>query len=204
VKDFISGMFGAIKRMPYKTKNDAWRPFSLDASTWAINTLDYAHHEVHGGSSYWLNYSKALANGNTFTVALTTPAAAVSTKEGHLTLTVSSTASGTFSVYEDLTSYSGGTATTPNNRYRKYQTTNPSVMISTVRGATGDSPITLVGGTVIYSDILLSNKGVVWERRSGEEIILKPDAKYAFRVVNGVSANTVSIVLEWYEHSPRD
>lgn len=35
---------------------------STDSSTNAVNTIDYAHHEIHGGSSFTADYTVELAN----------------------------------------------------------------------------------------------------------------------------------------------
>jgi hypothetical protein len=46
-----------------------------------------------------------------------------------------------------------------------------------------------------------ATKGVDWDRRSGQEIILLANKIYIFALQNGANANTVTILLDWYNDS---
>lgn len=175
-----------------------YREVRLDASTHAMLHMTYQHHEVHDGNSYWSGYVKTLANANVMDLAWTTPA----TPQIHFTLKVTATADATFSLYEGLTSYSGGTALSLRNRYR--DSSNTSAITTPVYGATGASVVTLNGGTIIWPEPIDAGKGIHFERSSGEEIILAASTKYAMHILNGANSNTVSLLMEWYEHTPKD
>lgn len=195
------GIFGLIKDLPYKTKADAWKPFRIDAATHSIQTIDYAHHEVHGGSSYWMGYNDTLANGEAARLCFTTPN---TTKWFHWTLNSNVWATATLTLDEALTSYSGAGAATPVAYNRHRNSTNTSGILSPLAGKTGGTLVTPVGGTTIYEELMSSSKGVHFERSSGEEIILKQNTKYMVEILNDVNANTVTILMEWYEHTDKD
>jgi len=196
----LGGMFGAIGKIAYKTKGNLWRALSIDASTHGINTVDYAHHEVHAGRGYRAGFAFNLANGNTASFACTTPA--VGGREMHLTIELHMTSNGTFTWYEDCTSYSGGTVITPMQHNRN--SSNTSDLTDVQRGATGSSPITRTGGTGILSVDFAVARDVNPSRKNGNEFIVKSGSKNVMEYVNGVNANFVQLILEWYEHTPRD
>ena len=51
-----------------------WHEARIDTSTRAFNTIDYAHHEVHAGSKYYIEGYAELGIGGTLFVKLVTPA----------------------------------------------------------------------------------------------------------------------------------
>ncbi len=62
----------------------------IDASTNSLQTIDYAHHEVHGGSLFHCHFKNVVTNANEMTaLAWNVPASA---KWGHLILVVTATA----------------------------------------------------------------------------------------------------------------
>ena len=130
-----------FQQAEYSVKLYAWngnrdRELSMDASTWAINTIDYAHHEVHGGSAYWVANNATLGNGELNTISLTTPD---TTKWAHLLLQIDSGAVGVFDVLEDVTSLASGAASTPLNFNRNSAKT--SVLTAKVGDTPGADPI---------------------------------------------------------------
>ncbi len=76
----------------------------IDASTNSIQTLDYAHHEVHSGSSYFTEGHTTLGDGGDFYAMFVTPD---TTKWGHFVWTVTSSGILDVSMYEGS---SGGMA----------------------------------------------------------------------------------------------
>ena len=73
----------------------------LDGSTEALNTIEYEHHEVHAGSSYFTEGHTTLGDGDpdpvNFYASFTTPAGA---KYGHFVWTVTSSGITDIKVYE--------------------------------------------------------------------------------------------------------
>ena len=174
--------------------SDGTRSPSYDTMTHATTTIDYSHHEVHSGSSYFNWVNGTLANGNTAGIAITTPN---TTKWLHLLYEVVSTAAGTFSITEGLTSYTGGTTITSHNFNRNVADASGAVV---KKGLTGSDPIVPTGGTMIFTEQLGGGK-IASTRANGQEIILKENTIYLFQITNGVNANIVSILLDWYEHT---
>ena len=167
-----------------------------DGSTSAISVIDYAHHEVHGGSSYWAAVNATLGNAEVATIGFTTPN---TTKWAHLLLQVDVNASCAFDVLESVTSFSGGAAYTIRNFDRN--STNSSGM-TVITGYTGSDLITPTGGTTIWAENL-GTKGVSTSRENSSELIMKQNTKYLFRVTNGATSNAMTILLTWYEHTNR-
>ena len=194
----FNGMFGVIKQIAYKTKGGAWRPFGVDLATWALNIIDYAHHEIHSGSSFFVYENAVLGNGNVLDIAITTPN---TTKWSHLILHLDVSAGCVFDMLEDVTSFAGGAATIPANRNRN--STNVSVNTCLNGNTITADAIVPTGGTAVWNESV-GVRGIVWSRSSGEEIILKQNSNYLFRVTNGANANTVTMLLNWYEHTDRN
>ena len=142
-----------------------------------------------------MNYT--LANGEVATFGLTTPD---TTKWLHITWSLSAKADGTFTVLEDVTSFSGGASITPLNHNRNSLNTSGATCI---RGMTDADLITPTGGTTIMTVSLDTGRGETMERGLQEEFILKQDSNYLFRYTNGTSENTIILALSWYEHTDK-
>ena len=72
----------------------------IDASTNSLQTVDYAHHEVHSGSHYYIEGNTTLGVGGTFYVKLVTPDTA---KWGHFEWRINSSGILTTTLEEDAT-----------------------------------------------------------------------------------------------------
>jgi hypothetical protein len=174
------------------------RELGIDSTTRVLSVIDYPHHEAHAGSFYRGGMNFTLANGEVATLGIVTPN---TTKWAHMVWSLSATADGTFTVLEDVTSFSGGAAFTPLNHNRN--SLNASGLTCT-RGMTGADLITPTGGSVILNAVLGTGKGSVIDRSVGQEFILKQNSKYLFRYTNGTSANIIQLVMEWYEHTNKE
>jgi hypothetical protein len=140
-----------------------------------------------------MNYE--LANGEVATFSLTTPDTAVWC---HMTWSLTTSADGTFTVLEDVTSLSGGASVNPLNHNRNSPNTSD---MTCKRGMTDDNLITPTGGTTILNASLPTARGSVVDRRNVGEFILKQDSIYLFRYTNGTTTQTIQLVMEWYEHT---
>jgi len=168
----------------------------IDSSTWAVNIIDYAHHEVHGGSAYWAYKTVTLGNAEVSGIGITTPD---TTKWAHLLLKIDLSAAAVFDVLEDVTSFSGGAAFTPFNFNRNSDNTSG---LTVVTGSTGDDLITPTGGAAIWDEDL-GTRGAQTSRQNAAEMILKQDSNYLFRITNSTASNNASILLTWYEHTDK-
>ena len=168
----------------------------VDASTDTMQTIDYAHHEVHSGSHYYVSGHTTLVSGGTIQFTLQTPD---TTKEAHMLFNISASDVTTVTVYEGSTGISGGTAIVPFNNNRNSANTsgltvtvNPAVTSGTAIidaysfGSTGGGNAPSIGGSASRDD----------------EIILKHNTTYLWRIVSGATDNIVSYRGNWYEHTP--
>lgn len=173
-----------------------WQNVRLDQSTRSLQTIDYAHHEVHAGSAFWAYKSAVLGNGEVSTVGFVTPD---TTKWAHLLLRIDLTAVATLDILEDVTSFAGGAAFTELN-FNRNSGTASTMTVTT--GHTGSDLITPTGGTEIWNEIL-GTRGQQTSRQNASELILKQDSNYLFRITNSTVANSTTILLTWYEHTDK-
>jgi hypothetical protein len=167
-----------------------------DSSTWTLQTIDYAHHEVHSGSAFWAFVNASLTNGQVMSLALATPD---TTKWSHSTISVDATSSATFAITEGTNAPSGGTAFTPRNFNRNSATASGNAALT---GYTGSTPITATGGTAIWAEVV-GSRGIHTSRQNASEMILKQNTNYLFELTNGSTANNCTILLTWYEHTDK-
>jgi len=163
----------------------------IDGVANAVTTLDYAHHEIHGGSSYTSSGSATLGVGATQDVLIVTPN---TTKWAHFLGYVNASGQATISFYEDTTTSDDGAAATELNRNRNSANTAGLVITTgpTVSGA----------GTLLFTTTIGSGR-TSGEVRETDEWILKQNAKYMLRITSAAASNLVNWVLNWYEHTSR-
>jgi hypothetical protein len=196
-----AGLFETDTGASWRYNGSTWvkiNSAAIDSSTYARTTIDYGHHEVHGGSAYWCANNATLGNGEINTVSITTPD---TEKWAHLLLEITASATATFDVLEDVTSLAGGTSFTPLNFNRN--SNNTSGMTCTVGDTPGTDAITPTGGTSIWVETL-GTRGITHTRDNAAELILSQDSIYLFRITNGASANNCTILLTWYEHTDKE
>lgn len=175
----------------YESKTPAWQSPRLDASTHSWQVIDYEHHEIHSGSSFVVADCTDLGNGASRELLIVTPNTA---KWAHLLVKIITESEAHWYLYEDATTSSDGTGLTEVNRNRNSATTATAVVTHTPT-LTGD-------GTLIYQEHYGSGRGNGGENRGESEFVLKQNAKYLVRLTNATtSANYVTIVLDWYEHT---
>jgi len=166
----------------------------IDASTNSLQTVSYAHHEIHSGSSFFTGNHVALGNGDTYDILIVTPN---TTTYSHLIFTVTVSAEATFDFYEAVTATGNGTELDMFSRNRQKDTTPGTTFYHT---PTGLGALT----TVLGEGILGNGKGVGGGIRDAEEFILKPNTKYLFRMANEVAGtNEYDWQFNWYEHTDK-
>jgi|GEM_PF-1359086 hypothetical protein len=173
------------------------KPIKQDGSTHSLCTIDYEHCEVHSGSHYETRINKDMPNGGTFGIAFTTPN---TTKWPHMIFAVDVELEADIILYENVTSWTGGTAITPLNSNRNSGNTSGITDMVFDPTMTLGTPITL-GHSVIGSGKKVGGMG-----RSAEEFVLKQNTTYYFLASNQVagSANECNFNLTWYEHTDKD
>lgn len=164
----------------------------VDNSTLSIQTIDYPHHEIHEGDSFFVAEVTDLGNGASRTLVIITPN---TTKWSHFELGVNSEAEVSVTLTESVT-VSGGTAITPVNRNRNSANTAGMIVKHT--------PDSASGGTDLITQQFGSGRGIGGESRDIAEIILKQNTTYTVVCTNKTTGNNlVNITLNWYEHAEK-
>jgi hypothetical protein len=161
----------------------------------AVIQTDHAY--IHAGIGFTMAIDLRIISVATY-IGLTTPASS----SGYLhfrpgsTNVSTDTAAVEYVFYEDVTSYSGGTAYTPFNRNRNSSKTSGATILS------GTTPVL---GTPLILDVARYGSAGSPAARSGgsgsggnDEIILKPSTDYVF-AFTPAAATSVTFNAFWYE-----
>ena len=208
-----TNLLGGVGIYGYRSSDTTYQPLRLDKATNSIQTIDYAHHEIHAGSSFTCHYSQTSPTnvGEMTMIAFNTPD---STTYIHMFAEASSTAASTFSIYEvaDL-DVDEGTQLTIYNRDRNSATLSTVKSIETtpvankatsytVAQAAGATLSTAIPIYVKYLGAAAAGADTSGETRDSHEFILKRNTQYAFVIANTTDdTNTHNIILNWYEHA---
>jgi len=184
----------------------------LDPSSFALETITHPEAEVHEGHAfsvhnYEITFDKVSEIGILFSVPNTL-------SRLHVVLSVYCGAAAVFDVCEAPVIDTGNYPTTFYTPINADRNSNITSGISSVRGTpvanqtslklkADVTPIT-GDGTVIHAEMLGSGKqGGGSGRRSEDEIMLKQNTIYYFRLkgsVNGADTAAASMQISWYEH----
>jgi hypothetical protein len=200
----------------YDRGSGKFRTLRIDPSTHAMVTTGYAHHEIHGGSSFtahWDNTTTSDDDHRTL-IGFKTPN---TTKWAHLIANVSASSPAEFFITEAPTiDLSEGNEISIFNRHRN--STKTSTMLSLETAPVAGEVTTMLegeldtaqysGGTIIEHIVLSGGEGpkaAGGSSRGSEELILKQNTIYTFIMQNiGASANLHHINLDWYEHTDKN
>lgn len=165
----------------------------LDTTTGAVNTIDYTHHEIHGGNAYTITgLNSDIDVGQFLDLTVITPN---TTKWVHVVFTTSGQLTYHAFVYEASVTNVAGSVKTAYNRNRN--SSNVS------------------GGTFREGDTFTTTGTLLWQMHFGaagksggifglrDEFILKQNTQYLFRLESEIINNRVSASLDWYEHANR-
>jgi len=186
-----------------------------DGITTALRIVDYAHHEIHSGSSFhcYFNITTAATTAHRSGIYIKTPAAGG--KLVHLIVEFSCTAAADLSIHEapTLTANIGTHGVAIYNRYRDSvkasgcfdNATTPAVNKVTTLTEANIAAGSWAAGTVLMKEPLNAGGGpkpAGGNSRGSEEIILAANTAYVFMITNTVAtANVHHISLDWYEHT---
>ena len=166
----------------------------LDGSTEALTTIEYEHHEIHSGSSYLVKKFTDLGSAADVDYVIST---SNSTSYAHMVFLSSTEAEATFTLFEDCTVANDGTNITAYNQNRT-STKTCTCFVSR------DSTVS-VEGAVLFQAKSGSGKKSGGETRASQEIVLKPNKKYVYRISNDTaSENWAAVELNFYEHTDRN
>ena len=178
----------------FSIRGDQNSVISQDAATDAINIIDYAHHEIHSGSHYFVRGYTDMSDGDSIAFSLTTPN---TTKWTHISFNINHSGVLIVKMFETAT-VTGGDTIAPYNNNRNSSSVSVNVVIS---NPTVSVEGTCIDSTKAGSDTRFSQYGG-GQGRDGE-IILKQNTTYLWRFISGADNNVVSWDAEWYEHTNR-
>ena len=168
-------------------------PNEVDRATQGIITIDYAHHEIHSGSHYFYTDTVTLASSGTQDYLITTPN---TTKWAHMLLAGIGSAITQFDLYEGSDRTGTSAQTVINQNRNSSNTAGVTIHKGTSSGTTdGVKIFTHKGGS--SGGVSRTESSV----RNDNEIILKQNTKYIFRVTSGTTDNITSVGFSWYEHT---
>lgn len=168
----------------------------IDTITHVLTTIDSPHHEIHDGSAYYVVRSELGDTDDTVEIRIQTPD---TTKWAHMTITIDVALAATAALWKSTTmTHEVGNVIVPMNR--NHNSTNPSglILCHTPGGSqAGDPNITRYIGSASVS----GRADVGGSGGSRGEFILDQNIAYLIRVTSRASANAMSIILDWYEHT---
>jgi len=208
----MSGITTLAKAIWGKISDSVYKVPRLDASTHSIQTVDYAHHEIHGGSGWDISEKADLPADDFLDVRITT---AAGTKYVHLTIEYHSEDETEWWLYEDVdldTAHGAGgdvVDLTPRNHRRPSGDSGTIITASYIINtnlANADADTDTTDGAILLAH---GQQGAGRNKPSTggsrEEWILAPDEDYTLRFEDiGGSAGYVAFHLDWYEHTDKD
>jgi len=164
----------------------------VEKTTDSLQVISYSHAELHSGNHYHANKFETLAKNATRDILIVTPD---TPRWAHMILEASTTASPiTATLYEGVTTSNDGVIDGARNRNRNFPDNNTTIVY--------DNPVVTDLGDLLHAVYIGSGRGDGDGARDAEEILLKQNTKYLFRIVEqNVTATVVSWVFDWYEHT---
>ena len=161
-----------------------------DNTTMAGVQVTYAHHEIHGGSSFALARVVTLGGAGDDELLIVTPA---SDKWSHFVWTVSSDDTLVVSFYEGtgLTTPTDITADIHNRNRNSDKVSGMTIGHTPVAGA-GDGTLLWQGATTAFKAVSTVEDRSEW--------VLKTNTAYLMRAA-GAAGDALTILLDWYEHT---
>jgi hypothetical protein len=166
---------------------------ATDVATDAGTIIDYAHHEIHGGSSFYVYaIDQDLDQDATMDITMITPD---TDKWNHALFIAGGSAGYSLYAFEDSITGVPGGAFVPINRNRNSSKVSGTIVrIKDTFTDLGNLAVAFeVGGG--------KNAGSIFGAR--DEMILKRNTQYLFRFTSRVNANRCSLFVDWYEHEDR-
>lgn len=190
-----SNQLVTVDGQPIETRSTIIAPLDVGGS---VETIDFAHHEIHEGNSFKATVSGTIATSANVNISFTT-----GDNYLHVKALANATGAATYAILEAPTITAGtGTNVLIYNRNRNSSKTSQiKSMAATpvVNYFTRNATIT-ADGTNIYSELIGSGKNKQsGDSRSDLEWILKPSTTYSYRILSQANGNVINLILVWYE-----
>ena len=200
------GLYKGLRSVIYASNGTSYQVARIDTSTRAFNTIDYAHHEIHAGSSFTIDhYAESKNDGQTINVYMKT---ANTAKWLHMFMNWSSGGAAFTRIYEGptITANTGTNGVAIFNRNRN--STNTSGVsdnaASPAANKIGTDVTKTANGTIIYTEYAGAAKAQGAFVRAEREFVLKSNTVYLFEVESDAAGITLNFDLTWYEHTDQD
>ena len=171
-------------------------PVGIDASTRALEVIDYAHHEIHSGSHFYIQGYLVLASGASAYSKLVTPDTG---KWVHFIFNIRSSGITTTYLDEDAVGATGGTVMTPINNNRNSSSASALVFTAGVTNAT--SYTTRLEndkwGAEGFKEVTGGGSG------RDDELVLKQNTTYLRTFISESDDNIIQFKASWYEHEDK-
>ena len=172
------------------------REARIDSSTHSLQVMQYPHHEIHSEDTYRCFSNKDIPNAGTYNIAFTTPD---TLKYINFTFTIDHELEADFKMYENVTSWTGGTPVTPLNANRN------SLNSSGITDMTSDVIATLGTPVIMIHEVGGSGKKFGGSATHENEWILKRNTTYYLVLTNqGAGTSESNFQLDWYEHEDKN
>lgn len=174
------------------------QPIRIDKFTNTLQVIDYAHHEAHAASHYFVRNYEDQANGAYLDIRVTTPD---TTKWAHMLLIIEVESEVEVMVYEGAVISVAGTARTPINNNRNSANTSglafDYIVNTSLANADADTD---VSGATLLEDYIVGSGRDSGSASRDQEIILDQNRIYDVRILNN-AAGYVNYFFSWYEHT---
>ena len=171
----------------------SWRAAGLDETTRSLTAIEYEHHEIHDGDSFYAEiYDATLDTGNVLIMLITTP----NTLEyAHMRTMIQVSNAATVLFYEGTTVLAEGGAVTENNRDRN--SAHSATVVVT------EKPTITANGTLLQTSYVgtAGKYGVGGTDSALNEWILKANEKYLLVLTSRADGNLGVVGINWYEHT---
>jgi hypothetical protein len=194
----VAGTSTVVGAVAVTTPLYGWRasdgsavPARIDGMTFAMQGIDYAHHEIHNSSHFFYANPTTLGSAATKDYLIVTPN---STTWAHMLWKIDASAIAGFIVIEN-TDLTGTAAASTFNSNRNSAGTATTVIYADATGT--------LGGTRIWSytsGASTNQSSSIAASRSDNELILKANTKYGIHVTSYAADNLTNFIAEWYEH----
>jgi hypothetical protein len=198
------GLMGSYQAVPIAGLINDTKVVNLrvDSSTHSIQTIEYEHHEVHGGSHFFVASYQDLTITQVLDFTWLMPN---TTKWTHWVWEIYTESETLWQVYETATATAPlANAVTPLNNNRNSATISGTVMKYEVQAnlTAADADTSVVSATLLESGISGAGKTAGFGKRENE-LILKQNVLYCLRAT-ATAAGFINFNMNWYEHTAKD
>ena len=189
VRDSIKG---------FRSSDGSAQPIRLDSATNVISTIDYAHHEIHAGSHFFISGYYDLSLNGVTDIQITTPN---TTKWAHMLFEIDCESETQWFLYENVTILLAGTGQAELNSDRNSGTaaTVVTAVIQNTSVANANLDTDAAAATTVQTGLIGAGKTGGHMGRE-HEIMLKKGEDYSLRFIANV-AGVVAWRINWYEHT---